>query len=580
MINLQQFIKMINGGAKILDIEYDYINDLNVFPVPDGDTGLNMRTTVNGAIEVVNSTNITNFKQLADVFARGLLMNARGNSGVIFSQIIRGFVCNFNDSIEELDVEILKKSFSSAKDKAYSAVANPVEGTILTVIRCMSEAVNDNDKIESPEELFNIAVVAGDDALSKTPDMLEELKEVGVVDSGGYGLMCFFKGMNAVLQDNLPELIAKAQEHACDSSVKLDADSFNFFDTARDEDGFGYCSEVIIKLGANINPNLETKKTPFNLELFKKELSRIGDSLVCVQDGDLVKVHVHTMKPYRLLQIGQKYGEFEKVKFENMTNQYFEKQDKFLNAPEQNKTIANNETKELVSTAAKPKKLKNGISIVATVPTKKIAKLYKNDYGVSNVILTEDNGAPSIQTFIDKLYKAEYNNAFIVTDDSNLVLSATEASTLIKKDINVAVIPAKNIFESLVVITSFDKDASFKTNYRDMNKALRKTISAVISTSIKDVDYSHIKVKVGDKIGIVDKKIVVSNSNELKTLKQTLDILMKNKKGLDICYLVYGANASLSTIRQFEKYASEQYGLYCEIQNGGQKVYDYYLGLQ
>ena len=571
MINLEMFIKMINGGAKILDIEYDYINDLNVFPVPDGDTGLNMRTTVNGAIDSVNNTKIENFKKLADTFARGLLMNARGNSGVIFSQIIRGFVSNFTDDLEGLNVETLKQSFALAKDKAYNAVANPIEGTILTVIRCISEHVNENN-YDNEVALFADVVNIGEETLNKTPDMLEELKEVGVVDSGGYGLMCFFKGMNAVLNDKLPELIKKSQEHLKENVVKMDEDNFKFFDNTREEEGFGYCSEIVMTIGANINPNLEDKKTPFNLENYRKELSRIGNSLVCVQDGDLVKVHVHTMKPYRLLQISQKYGEFEKVKFENMTNQYYAKVEK----------MTENQPKKSSKQASIPKnkKLKDGIAIIATVPTKKIAKFYKNDYGVPNLIITEDNGAPSIQTFVDKLYKAEYKNAFIVTDDSNIILAANEAANLVSKDIKVNIIPGKNLFESLVAITNFDKEASFKSNYKDMLKSLKKTISAVISTSVKDVDYSHIKVKTGNKIGIIDKKIVVADNNELSVLKQTLDQLMKNKKGLDICYIVYGANASASAIRQFEKYASEQYGLYCEIQNGNQKVYDYYIGLQ
>ncbi|GAA5414749.1 DAK2 domain-containing protein [Ureaplasma ceti] len=578
MITLQQFIDMINGGAKVLDIEYDYINDLNVFPVPDGDTGSNMKTTVNGAIEAVSNAKITDFKHLADVFARGLLMNARGNSGVIFSQIIRGFVSNFTPSMKEITPAILKESLQLAKDKAYNAVANPIEGTILTVIRCMAENANseENETVEDNITLMQRVVEAGNIALDNTPNMLKELKEVGVVDSGGYGLMCFFKGMLAVLENNLNEVVKKCQEHVKDKSVNLDDDSFKFFDNTREEEGFGYCSEIIMTIGSNINPNLETKKAPFVLEAFRKELSRIGNSLVCVQDGDLVKVHVHTMKPYRLLQIGQKYGEFEKVKFENMTNQYYAKQEKFASQTDTAKKV-----KPVVS-AAKVKKLKEGISLIATVPTKKIARLYKNNYGLSTTITTEEN-APSIQDFIDALYKAECKSAFIVTDDSNLVMAATEAANQVAKDIMVKVLPAKNTFESLVIVTTFDKDASYKTNYKDMTKILKKTISGVVSTSIRDVNYSHIQVKTGEKIGIVDKKIMVSDTNELKVLKDTLDILIKKAKGsdnLDICYLIYGANASLSTIRQFEKYASENYGLYCEVQNGGQKVYDYYLGVQ
>lgn len=318
----------------------------------------------------------------------------------------------------------------------------------------------------------------------------------------------------------------------------------------------------------DINPNLKENKDVFNLEEFKTELLRIGNSLVCVQYDNLVKVHIHTMKPYRLLQIAQQYGEFEKVKIENMSLQY-------ENKVNENKTYDQVGSEINLNTA----KLVDGLSVVATAPTKKIAQFIKEDFEVDEVITTEDEGATSLQAFLATMYNAGKKNCLIITDDSNLVMAANGAKEY-AKDIKCEVIPAKNVFETIVCASNVNKDITLKNNQKEILKILNKTLSAVISTSIKDVNYSHIDVKQNNKIGIINKKIVVSVQDEFAALKLTLDKLISGKKGIDICFLIYGANANLNTVKQFEKYVSEQYGLYCEIRSGDQKVYDYYIGLQ
>lgn len=571
MINLEKFIAMIKGGSQILSLEHDYINDLNIFPVPDGDTGSNMDTTVKGAISSnIDGKSITNFKELADSFSKGLLMNARGNSGVIFSQIMRGFLSNFTAELTELTVTILQQSFVLAKEKAYTSVVNPVEGTILTIIRCMSESAN-SQSYNDVKELFASVIKAGKLALEDTPNLLKELKEVGVVDSGGYGLLSFFKGMNAILNNNIDVLIQETQADLVNKkgeSAYIDEGNFEFFDQHKKDEGFGYCSEIIINLNLDINPNLKENKDVFNLEEFKTELLRIGNSLVCVQYDNLVKVHIHTMKPYRLLQIAQQYGEFEKVKIENMSLQY-------ENKVNENKTYDQVGSEINLNTA----KLVDGLSVVATAPTKKIAQFIKEDFEVDEVITTEDEGATSLQAFLAAMYNAGKKNCLIITDDSNLVMAANGAKEY-AKDIKCEVIPAKNVFETIVCASNVNKDITLKNNQKEILKILNKTLSAVISTSIKDVNYSHIDVKQNNKIGIINKKIVVSVQDEFAALKLTLDKLISGKKGIDICFLIYGANANLNTVKQFEKYVSEQYGLYCEIRSGDQKVYDYYIGLQ
>lgn len=570
MLDLNNFIEMIVGGSQILSLESDYINDLNIFPVPDGDTGSNMDTTVKGAILAIKNKSIDNFKDLADTFAKGLLMNARGNSGVIFSQIMRGFLSNFTDQINELDVELLKNSFSLAKEKAYSSVVNPVEGTILTVIRCIAEEVN-NKSYANIQELFADVITVGDKTLEMTPKLLKELEEVGVVDSGGYGLMSFLKGMNAVLNNNLNELITTVKS---DLKVKkgntayIDESNFEFFDQHKNEDGFGYCSEIILNLCLKIDPNNKLIKEEFDLEKFKSELMAIGNSLVCVQFDNLVKVHIHTMKPYLFLQFAQKYGEFEKIKIENMTLQY------------ESKVNENNQSQNIEKIESGPVNITEGLGVITTAPTARIAEFIKNDYGVDEVIITEEgSGAPSLQVFLNAINKVAKNKCLIITDDSNIVMAANGAKEF-SKAIKCEVIPARNIFETIICASNVDRDENLKSNVKELSKVLNKTLSAVISTSIKDVNYSHIDVKQNNKIGIINKKIVVAVQDEFAALKLTLDKLIVNKKGLDICFLIYGANANLNVIKKFEKYASEQYGLYCEIISGNQKVYDYYIGLQ
>ena len=575
MIDLKKFIEMIKGASRVLVIERDYIDDLNVFPVPDGDTGSNMNATVQGATLAIENKVIKNFNELANIFSKALLMNARGNSGVILSQIMRGFLRNFTENVNSLDVDLLKESFILAKEKAYQSVINPVEGTILTVIRRIAEFVN-SKKYNDEIELFADVISEGQLALDDTPNLLPELKEVGVVDSGGYGLLSFFKGMNAVLNDKIEEFISNIKSELTirkGETPYIDEENFNFFDQHKNEEGFGYCSEVIINLNLCIDPtNKNETKEQFNMEQFKNELLMIGNSLVCVEYDNLVKVHLHTMKPSRFLQISQKYGEFEKIKIENMTIQYEEKINDSINNQEAVTPDKLNEVDE-------PIQLAEGLSIVVTVPTTKIADFIKEDFNVEQVLVTEEGVVPSTFDFINAIKKCERKSCLVIIDDTNLFLAAEQAKRNID-NIEIEIIPGKNLFEAIYSLSMVDRNQNIKYNYRELSKNLKKVLSAVISTSVKDVNYSHIKVQKNNKIGIINKKIVVSVQDEFAALKLTLDKLILNCKIADICYLVYGANANINVVKEFERYCSEKYGIYCEARSGGQKTYDYYIGIE
>ncbi|MBR2652516.1 DAK2 domain-containing protein [bacterium] len=575
MIDLKKFIEMIKGANRVLIVERDYIDDLNVFPVPDGDTGSNMNATVQGATLSIENKSIKSFSEFASIFSKALLMNARGNSGVILSQIMRGFLSNFTEDVNFLSPDLLKKSFLLAKEKAYQSVINPVEGTILTVIRKIAEFVNTKN-YSNEKELFADVVSAGQAALDETPNLLPELKEVGVVDSGGYGLLSFFKGMNAALENKIDEFITSIKAELTikkGETPYIDEENFNFFDQHKNEEGFGYCSEAIINLNLRIDPtNKNELKESFNIENFKNELLMIGNSLVCVEYDNLVKVHIHTMKPSRFLQIAQKYGEFEKIKIENMTIQYEEKINDSLNTQQ----VLSDE--ELMDSDEQTP-LSDGLSIVVTAPTTKIADFIKEDFNVEQVLVTEEGVVPSTLDFIKAIKKCERKSCLVIIDDTNLFLAAEQAKRNIS-NIEVEIIPGKNLFEAIYSVSMVDRNQNIKYNYRELSKNLKKVLSAVISTSVKDVNYSHIKVQKNNKIGIINKKIVVSVQDEFAALKLTLDKLIMNCKTADICYLVYGMNANINVVKEFERYCSEKYGIYCEARSGGQKTYEYYIGIE
>lgn len=570
MINLTKFIEMIRAGGKLLSLEQDYIDDLNVFPIPDGDTGSNMNSTVKGAItSYIDNKQINSFEQLAQSFSKGLLMNARGNSGVIFSQIMRGFFSNFTNEINDLNVSILKESFILAKQKAYDSVINPVEGTILTVIRVISEKINEN-QYDNSVDLFADVIKYGQIALDDTPNLLAELRDVGVVDSGGYGFLTFLKGMNASLNNSFGELLKEYENKKIDSfnQNSMDPNNFEFFDQTKKEEGFGYCSEVILNTNLRIDPNSNKPKDKLNFEQLKSDLQKIGNSLVAVQMNELIKIHIHTMHPNKLLEITQKYGEFEKVKIENMTLQYEENVKSHFNSHD---SIIDQITKH---------KFKNELGILATAPTLEIANILKDDFNVDEVIITENNTTPSTETFLKSILNIGKKNCLIIPDNSNLILVAEESKKMIQFRVDCEVIPAKNVFETIICSSNVDQNLNVKNNQRELMKILKKTLSALVSMSQKDVKYSDIEVKQDSKIGIINKKIVVSVKDEFMALKLTVDKLINNKKDLDLCFLIYGSNANISVVKQFEKYLNENYGIYCEIRKGNQKTYDYYIGLQ
>lgn len=563
-------IGMFESGCEELAKHYEYINELNVFPVPDGDTGTNMKITTKSALEVTKQKISSNcsIKEFGTIFCRQLLMNARGNSGVIFSQIIRGFFEPVKENTT-LDIETIIECFKAAKTKSYSSISNPVEGTILTIIRVISEELpkQENNNIK---ELFKNVVTLGLDALKTTPDLLPSLKEAKVVDSGGYGLCKFLEGMydylnGAKTSDNTYEKDEdiKNADKVIDEISKNSKNTFIQNQTRWEinEEGFGYCCEFIIQKDF-ITHEAQEEKEKFDIAKFEKELLNIGDSLVTVDDFEIVKVHMHSIKPWMVLEIGQKYGEFLKVKIENMTQQYLD------NHPEVSP-----------ETLFSKYSLTDNIKIVATCPSRKIAEYLKAEFNIENVIITEETGNPSTNEIINQITAARSRNVLVITDDSNIILSTEQAVNFISSKYNVLVIKSKNIIESLFALLVFNPNKNILDNHKEMTKVIKKQISGMVSTSVKTTMFNGVHVEKDDYIGITDKKIVVSEKSSEHAVIGLIKKMKQKAKKAQVLYLIYGENTPLRELRNIEKFVSESYGMKFKAIEGKQKLYKYYVGL-
>lgn len=568
-LETKTLVSMFESGAKEIANHYEYINELNVFPVPDGDTGTNMKITATSAVEALNKKlpDLKDIYEIGKFFCRQLLMNARGNSGVIFSQIIRGFFDPIEEGEKKLSIDLILKCFVAAKEKAYKSISNPVEGTILTVIREISEQLP-KENFEDVESLFKKALKIGLDALEKTPEILPSLKEAKVVDSGGYGLCKFLEGMYNDLISNDFEKNSKDVEieKKKETVENISVNSKNTFIQSKarneiSEEGFGYCCEFIIQKDF-ITHEKQPIKVKFDLNKFEKEMLLVGESLVVVDDSDIVKVHVHSITPSLVFEIGQKYGEFLKLKVENMTLQYIESHPGVT-------------ASDLFSKFS----LTDDVQIVATCPSRKIADYLKNEFGINNIIVTEETGNPSTNEIMNQIINCRSRNVLVLTDDSNIILSAEQAVSFMKERYDVVVLKSKNIIEVINACLVFNAEKSISENARSMNRAIRKQDSAMLSVSVKTSKFNGIHVEKNDFIGIYDKKIILAEKNSEIAITNLIKRLREKNRKAQVLHIVYGADVSLREIRNIEKFANENYGIKCKLIDGGQKIYRYFIGM-
>lgn len=562
-LGINELKKMfINGGLAIAN-KFEYINKLNVFPVPDGDTGSNMKITTEGATNAINSAVFNELSSFGKAYSRALLMNARGNSGVIFSQILKGFVSTFKPKVTEISLTELFNSFAAAKDQAYKALSSPIEGTILTVIRMTADGLTaQKDSITTIEQLFETAVKLSKDALEKTPDLLPQLKNASVVDSGGYGLCCYIQGMNDVISGKKTDIAPVVNIKNTKSNVN------DFVDDGKDNnEGFGYCCEFIMTIGSKVELH-QKDKMKFNIKQLKKELLKIGDCLVTVIDDDIVKVHVHSLWPYRVLQIGSRYGEFNKIKIENMTLQFME------NNPgttlEELTKMKTNDSKK----ALKP--LDSKTKVIVTVPTDEMEKLFRESLHADNVINYSINGNPSIQEFLNAFKAANSKNVILIVDDSNALLAANQAVKLMGNKYRISVFSSNDIAVSYLACKCYAASASYSVNFKKIYKQIRTNFGKVAIAS-KRAKYGRVKVLPKDYIGFFNKKLVISKKSQSNVVKYICDLVVKKSKRKSTVKLFVGTNVTIETIRMIQKYLSENYSLKTKVIPSGQTLYNFHI---
>ena len=543
-INGQLFKSMVICGANTLHNYYPEIDALNVFPVPDGDTGTNMSLTfTSGAKDIVNMAT-DSISEIAKKLSKGLLMGARGNSGVILSQIFRGISMGLEEKKEVNAVE-LAAALKKGAEVAYRAVMRPVEGTILTVIR---EAAEDTSLYVTEdmevEELFSYFVKRAEISLDHTPELLPVLKEVGVVDSGGAGLVLILSGFLAGMNGEVVELV--------ETEVKDEASKKNLADMDVEEQGFGYCTEFILRLDPR-------KRKSFTEERLKTELANIpGESIVVVQDDDIVKVHVHTLKPGNALNLAQRFGEFIKLKIENMQEQH----DHII---EKEAGKAKKET---------PRKNVAVISVAAGDGVKDMFMELRCDAIVSG----GQTMNPSTEDIVAAIRDVNADHVIILPNNSNIVMTAQQAAVVLEDEINVIVIPSKTIPQGLSACIMFNPDADLESNIDDMNEAVKNVKTGQVTFAIKDTNIDGVDIHANDYMALVEKKIVACIPDKLEACKEALAQLIGEDD--EIVTLIAGEDVSSEELDEITSFIEDNYEVEVEAHEGKQPVYSFIIGVE
>ena len=551
-ITTSLFQEMVQAASTRLNKQAEYVNSLNVFPVPDGDTWTNMGMTIeNGAKEVADKPAST-VGEVASILAKGLLMGARGNSGVITSQLFRGFSQAIKEK-DELTGQDLALAFQSGVEVAYKAVMKPVEGTILTVSR--GAAIGAKKKAEETDdavEVMRAALEGAKAALAKTPEMLPVLKEVGVVDSGGQGLVFIYEGFLSALTGeysasedfvatpaNMSEMINAEHHKSVAGHV------------ATEDITFGYCTEIMVALKQG-----PTYSKDFDYDEFRNYLNDLGDSLLVVNDDEIVKVHVHTEDPGLVMQEGLKYGSLIKVKVDNMRNQHEAQVEK--------------EERQ-----AKPVEEKE-YAIIAVVAGDGLADIFKAQ-GVDYIISGGQTMNPSTEDFVKAVEELNARNIIILPNNKNILMAAQSAAEVI--DQPAAVVETKTIPQGLTSLLAFDESKSIEENYERMSASLGDVASGSVTTAVRDTTIDGLEIHENDNLGMVDGKIVVSNPDMMETLEETFAHMLNEDSEIVTIYV--GEDGSEELANELAQALAEKYeDVEVEIHQGGQPVYPYLFSVE
>ena len=555
-VNGELYKQLVIYGAANLRANYKVIDALNVFPVPDGDTGTNMRMTIEAGATAIKDANEESVYEMSKKVSRGMLMGARGNSGVILSQFFRGIYKGFKD-IKEASVKDFAKAFQSGVNQAYHAVLKPVEGTILTVAREASEkAFKTIKKNDSLEKYFEIYLKEANASLQRTPELLPVLKEAGVVDSGGAGFICVIEGMQKYLLGEKIEEVEVVTE-----TQTVNRGSFN----AHSKLEFGYCTEFILQL-----QYAKVDIAKFDIKVISDYLETIGNSIVALQDEDIVKVHVHTMTPGKVFEHCQQYGEFITLKIENMQVQHNE------GTVLENNNPAQCDCPECVEMRRSEERKK--FAVVAVASGDGLVNIFK-EMGVDYVVSGGQSMNPSAEDFVKGFDLLNAENIIVFPNNSNIVLTAQQAAKYYDKA-NIIVVPSKTLAQGYSALTMLDLSSGDADQIvEEIKEVIANVTTGLITYSIRDTEFEDVKIKQGDYIGICNGKIVTANVSRLESVKKLLEFSDIAEK--EIITIITGKDASAEEIQAVKAHIAEAYP-HVEVDEitGEQDIYSYIFSIE
>ena len=541
------------AGASLLYKNRDYVNELNVFPVPDGDTGTNMSMTLKSACEAVNAASDDSIEEVCKAIASGSLRGARGNSGVIMSQILRGFTNHLKD-VKEIDTELLLEAIQKAKDTAYKAVVKPKEGTILTVIRALAEKAEEvsGGSVSGIEKLEKV-VEYGDEMLQKTPDMLPILKEAGVVDSGGQGLMYFAHGVLSFLKGEEVE-IAFDEKSSKSTNINLKV--------VEDQDiKFGYCTECIINTATSFKSNAT--------EEIIKYLEGIGDSLVVVGDEQYIKIHVHTNHPGRVFEKGLEYGFLTNLKVDNLKLEHQEKVIK--DAEKKAKQFAEQHEEKKT-----PVKLKE-IGFVAVSNGEGITTFF-SDLGCDKVITGGQTMNPSTEDFLNAIAEVHAKKVFVFPNNSNIIMAAKQAKDIVK-DKEVYVIETKNVLQGINCMIYFTEKEKVEDMIEQFKESIKNVKTIQTTYSIRNTVIDGIDIKENDYISLGDKGLLYTNADIVNSIFGAYEKIKEDKDSVVSIY--FGDSVTEKDANKIKEEFEKRYNnLEVNVYEGNQPVYYYYISVE
>lgn len=547
VIESKQFRDMVRVATHRMGKNKEYVNNLNVFPVPDGDTGTNMNLTMESGARAVSESQSTSVGELVEALAKGMLMGARGNSGVITSQLFRGMY-KATVGKQTLNAQELADAFSNGVATAYKAVMKPVEGTILTVARVAAEdgknAANDSDDVEV---VMKAIVEGAKRALKTTPDLLPVLKEVGVVDSGGQGLLFIYEGfLEGLLGENFSDVYTPDIDEMDQMMSATHEQSQSKLSTKDIKNG--YCTEIMVDLTKDI-----PGKKPFDLEEFRKHLSTLGDSLLAVSDDTIAKVHVHTEHPGEVFTYGQQFGELGKIKIDNMRIQH----------------------DTIVDEAAKEEE-KVDFAVVAVCSGNGVRQLFESG-GVNRIISGGQTMNPSTQDIIDTIKKSGASKAIILPNNGNIIMAAKQAAEVC--DIPVGIVQTKTISQGLTAMLAFNPDASVEENVEAMNEEASMVVSGEVTRAIRDTNINNVEIHKDDFMGIIDGNIEIDKPDLIDATCAMIEKMLDEDS--EIVTIIYGRDSNKKQAEEVQAKLEESHDdLEFEIHDGGQPVYSFLVSVE